>query len=210
GPYGELATSTGTATTPLRFAGEYTDAETGFVYLRARYYDPATGQFLTRDPLVDLTREPYSYVRGNPLNATDPLGLFCVGSICTPKGIGGALGGAWDATAGKAVTFVDNHRDAFSTGLALVGGIACGVAAGAATGGLAAPACYSLTVAALGLSARDSYVDNDPAGFLIDVGLSLVPFAGGADELLVGILSAGSGALGALLNFIEAIGGNAC
>ncbi len=29
---------------PLGFAGEYTDAETGFVYLGARYYDPATGQ----------------------------------------------------------------------------------------------------------------------------------------------------------------------
>ena len=36
--------------TPLGWAGEYRDAETGLVYLRARYYDPSTGQFLTRDP----------------------------------------------------------------------------------------------------------------------------------------------------------------
>ncbi|MGH9197837.1 MAG: RHS repeat-associated core domain-containing protein, partial [Acidimicrobiia bacterium] len=46
------------------------------VYLRARYYDPATGQFLTRDPIEAATREPYGYVGGNPLNATDPSGLI--------------------------------------------------------------------------------------------------------------------------------------
>ena len=56
----------------------YTDAETGFVYLRARYYDPATGQFILRDPLTAMTGALYSYVYGNPLNATDPLGLFCL------------------------------------------------------------------------------------------------------------------------------------
>lgn len=54
------------------------DAETGFQYLRARYYDPATGNFLTRDPIEALTREPYGYVGGNPLNATDPSGLWCL------------------------------------------------------------------------------------------------------------------------------------
>ena len=42
--YGKLTASTGSVTTPLGYAGEYTDAETGFIYLRARYYDPATGQ----------------------------------------------------------------------------------------------------------------------------------------------------------------------
>ena len=84
----------------------YTNAETGFVYLRARYYDPATGQFMSRDPLTATTRSPYGYVGGNPLNATDPLGLFCVGSLCTPKSVGNALGSAWDATAGRAVSAV--------------------------------------------------------------------------------------------------------
>ncbi len=48
GPYGNLTASTGRLS-PLGFAGEYTDAETGFQYLRARYYDPVTGQFLSRD-----------------------------------------------------------------------------------------------------------------------------------------------------------------
>jgi hypothetical protein len=41
-----------------------------------RYYDPATGQFLTRDPAVELTGSPYGYVYDNPLSSTDPAGLF--------------------------------------------------------------------------------------------------------------------------------------
>lgn len=43
-------------------------------YLRARYYDPSTAQFLTLDPAIAATRSPYAYVAGNPLNATDPTG----------------------------------------------------------------------------------------------------------------------------------------
>ena len=74
-PYGEPAGQTGTATTPIAWAGEYRDAETGLTYLRARYYDPATGQFLTRDPIEIVTRSPNGYAGNNPVNATDPLGL---------------------------------------------------------------------------------------------------------------------------------------
>lgn len=74
--YGNTTHHTGPATTTLQYAGEYTDAETGFQYLRARYYDPATGQFLNRDPLVSLTGQPYQYANNNPLNYTDPSGLY--------------------------------------------------------------------------------------------------------------------------------------
>jgi RHS repeat-associated protein len=73
--FGKQTAKTGTATTSLRYTGEYTDNESGFVWLRARYYDPATAQFLTRDPLVTVTRSAYGYVDGNPLNRTDPSGL---------------------------------------------------------------------------------------------------------------------------------------
>jgi RHS repeat-associated protein len=76
-PYGNIAGTTPTeqVTNPFQFAGEYRDAESGLYYLRARYYDPGTGQFLSRDPLVATTREPYAYVGDNPLNLTDPSGL---------------------------------------------------------------------------------------------------------------------------------------
>jgi hypothetical protein len=52
------------------------DPETGLIYLRARYYDPATAQFLSRDPAVALTQSAYGYVDGNPLNSTDPTGMW--------------------------------------------------------------------------------------------------------------------------------------
>lgn len=62
------------AVTAFGFAGEYTDP-TGLVYLRARYLDPATAQFLSVDPLFDLTHTMYGYTSGNPLQHVDPLGL---------------------------------------------------------------------------------------------------------------------------------------
>ncbi len=40
------------------------------------FYDPTTGQFLSRDPLTAITLEPYGYVAADPLNVTDPSGLF--------------------------------------------------------------------------------------------------------------------------------------
>lgn len=54
--------------------------------MRARYYDPATAQFLSVDPLVGLTQSPYGYVGGDPVNSIDPSGL------CDSQG----NGNAWD------------------------------------------------------------------------------------------------------------------
>ena len=72
--WGNPQTSGGlTTTTPFGFAGGYTDAD-GLVYLIARYYDPATGQFISVDPLVDTTVEPYAYADENPVSLTDPTG----------------------------------------------------------------------------------------------------------------------------------------
>ena len=59
----------------LGYAGAYTDPESDLLYLVNRYYDPATGQFLTRDPLDALTQSAYGYVNNNPLNDSDPSGL---------------------------------------------------------------------------------------------------------------------------------------
>ena len=43
-------------------------------YLVNRYYDPATGQFLTVDPLVDETGQAYAYAGDDPVNNSDPSG----------------------------------------------------------------------------------------------------------------------------------------
>jgi hypothetical protein len=40
-----------------------------------RYYDPSTDQFLSVDPDVQETDQPYVFTNDDPLNATDPLGL---------------------------------------------------------------------------------------------------------------------------------------
>jgi RHS repeat-associated protein len=73
--YGNQTGHTGTVTTPLGYDGQYTDSDTGLIYLRARYYDPGTGQFISNDPQVMETRAPYTYASDNPLSMGDPTGL---------------------------------------------------------------------------------------------------------------------------------------
>jgi RHS repeat-associated protein len=67
-----------TAQTPFGYAAGYTDP-TGLVYLLNRYYDPATGQFLSVDPDLSKTLQPYEYAGDNPVLNTDPTGKFLVG-----------------------------------------------------------------------------------------------------------------------------------
>jgi RHS repeat-associated protein len=63
---------------PLRFQGQYFDAESGLHYNRHRYYDPRVGRYLTPDP-VKLAGglNQYQYTP-NPTGWVDPLGLACI------------------------------------------------------------------------------------------------------------------------------------
>ncbi len=74
-PYGTLSATAGTAATPLRYDAQYTNTDTGLIYLRARTYDPNTAQFLTVDPALQTTGQPYTYVAANPENKRDVTGL---------------------------------------------------------------------------------------------------------------------------------------
>jgi RHS repeat-associated protein len=78
--YGNVAALSGLTRSAFGFAGEYADAETGFSYLRARYHDPVTAQFITRDWSIDSIHA-YLYASGNPLNVTDPGGLYDCGLL---------------------------------------------------------------------------------------------------------------------------------
>jgi RHS repeat-associated protein len=60
--------------TPFGFQGGYTDASS-LIYFVNRYYDPATEQWLTVDPDVAATGQPYVFTGGDPVNVYDPLGL---------------------------------------------------------------------------------------------------------------------------------------
>ncbi|MHC8349864.1 RHS repeat-associated core domain-containing protein [Pseudomonas sp. RT4P38] len=60
---------------PLRFQGQYFDAETGLHYNRHRYYNPDVGRYLTPDPSrLAGGLNGYQYTR-NPTGWVDPLGL---------------------------------------------------------------------------------------------------------------------------------------
>jgi RHS repeat-associated protein len=64
---------------PLRYAGYCFDTESGLYYLSARYYDPATMQFITKDPAKsDGEASAYQYCAGDPVDKVDPTGLRTV------------------------------------------------------------------------------------------------------------------------------------
>ncbi len=46
-------------TDPFRYSGEYYDAESGFIYLRNRYYEPSIGRFITEDPYWNVDNMIY-------------------------------------------------------------------------------------------------------------------------------------------------------
>jgi RHS repeat-associated protein len=142
-PYGNLTGRTGTADTPLRWNGQYQDADTGLYYLRARYYDPSTAQFLTRDPIEALTLQAYSYGGGNPLNMVDPTGLW-FGGVDTALGaaIGGVVGTVFGAGSYLFSTSAGNEDFSWqglaaSTSGGLVGGAVGGACVGTTWVGIA-------------------------------------------------------------------------
>jgi RHS repeat-associated protein len=76
--FGSVRSQTGSQPDEFRFTGEQADGSTALEYLRARYYDPATARFLSRDPIGSpyWPGHPFGYVENNPVNLTDPLGLY--------------------------------------------------------------------------------------------------------------------------------------
>ncbi|MED5053279.1 RHS repeat-associated core domain-containing protein [Anoxybacillus rupiensis] len=81
-PWGKvLSVSENAAVTgqPLGYAGYYYDRETKLYYLQARYYDPETARFLSRDPYPGdldnpITQNGYTYANNNPVIYVDPDG----------------------------------------------------------------------------------------------------------------------------------------
>ena|GEM_PF-1727648 len=80
------------------FAGEQRDSLTGLDYLRARYYDPTLGRFISRDAYQGSLDDPmslhkYQYAHANPVVNTDPSGYFSLGQITATLALHTTLAG---------------------------------------------------------------------------------------------------------------------
>jgi RHS repeat-associated protein len=77
--FGNKINTTGTTPNNYLYRGEQWDPDLGLYYLRARYYNPATGRFMSRDPedghiSIPVTLHKYLYASGNPVNRIDRSG----------------------------------------------------------------------------------------------------------------------------------------
>lgn len=113
---------------PFRYCGEYFDKETGTLYLRARYYDPEIGRFISEDiewgkDTDSLSLNLYTYCGNNPILLNDPSGCYYIviqdnkyklvssdwaATYLKPAAsfvplLGGLLGNGIDSTYGKVV-----------------------------------------------------------------------------------------------------------
>ena len=118
--FGQVLAENETYTNQFKYVGQYgvIDEGNGLLFMRARYYDTATGKFLSKDPSGfgggDLNL--YSYVGGNPVIGIDPEGKSLLGidswlyqhtswaddSISVIKKIWGKAGGAMLSLPGEA------------------------------------------------------------------------------------------------------------
>ena len=75
-PDGQLLSGGGVVTNPYRWKGREWDAAAGLYYVRARYYDPAVGRFVSEDPLgLAGGLNLYAFAGADPVNYSDPSGL---------------------------------------------------------------------------------------------------------------------------------------
>jgi RHS repeat-associated protein len=149
--HGQRTSSAPTVPNPFQYAGQYTDATTGLQYLRARYHDPATSQFLSPDPLQDTTGQPYSYANNDPINNTDPTGQLSWSDVSdfSAGALDGLSGGYSTKAAGSIFHFEADCAD-FGSGFgagrvvgivgSLVGGEAAATLAARGGRGVAAAA----------------------------------------------------------------------
>jgi RHS repeat-associated protein len=93
--FGNLLSQTGSTPNSYLYRGEQYDSDLGLYYLRARYYNPLTGRFMSRDPedgkpIYPKTLHKYLYAGGDPVNGFDPTGMA---TVTKPQGgLGGAAG----------------------------------------------------------------------------------------------------------------------
>jgi RHS repeat-associated protein len=110
--YGNLIAVAGGSSNAYLFAGEQRDSETELDYLRARYYDPLVGRFVSADAYEGTLDDPmslhdYQYAHANPVVFTDPSGYFSIQELLEAIKVQNILSGmqAIGLTSAKAKLF---------------------------------------------------------------------------------------------------------
>lgn len=154
----------------------------------ARYYDPATAQFLTRDPIEQLTQQPYQYSNDGPLDFTDPTGLFGWGSIAHAAAwvaVGAGVVAVAAVTVAAAPVAIPIEASVLATTASVAGGTALAASLvetgaacyDAATGGsisgreCAVDAASTVAAGAAGVSADEAYKVVSGAGVIVSAAL---------------------------------------
>ena len=94
--FGMTTVAVGPTANTFRFAGEEQDADHDLYNLRARWMDPSTGRFVSRDPFAGVPERPtslhkYQYGDLDPVSNRDPLGLYTLGEAMTVQALHGNL-----------------------------------------------------------------------------------------------------------------------
>ncbi len=123
--FGNQTASSGSLTNPFQFTAREFDSETTLYYMRARYFDPKTGRFITEDPIGFGSDDInfYRYTKNNSTNLVDPFGLnpgapaipwpwVLPYPIVSPwaRALGGFLGGLLGELAWPDATGIDDAR----------------------------------------------------------------------------------------------------
>ena len=115
---------------PIRYRGYYYDTDTGFYYLKTRYYDPEVGRFINADDItyVDPSSlascDLYGYCGNNPVMYVDPTGhLAFIFSFLIAVAAGAFFGG------------IAGGLSALQKGDKFLGGVVSGALIGGALGG---------------------------------------------------------------------------